>query len=152
MSITGINRLQGRAYRSLGLLLSLLLLRRKRVSGVRRSYLMIFGIWPHCRDVSFRNRNLGSIDGPDHLVFYQVEDAQRLPDGRIAVLNRGSQEVRCSGLMDAIYAPRAPWRRIPSRWRCWVTTRSWFGDWGRQSLCFANLIPLPVWSRTPGRP
>lgn len=37
---------------------------------------------------------LGSINGPDHLVFFQVEDAKRLPDGRIAVLNRGSDEVR----------------------------------------------------------
>lgn len=37
---------------------------------------------------------LGSVDGSDQFVFYEVEDAKRLRDGRIAVLNRGSKEVR----------------------------------------------------------
>jgi len=49
-------------------------------------------VLPRC-DVS-ESLILGSIDGPDYLVFYEVEDAKRLPDGRIAVLNRGSDEVR----------------------------------------------------------
>ena len=98
VSITGINRLQGRAYRSLGLLLSLLLLAPEK--GVWSQEIVShdfrnLAALPRC--VVSESLTLGSIDGPDHLVFYQVEDAKRLPDGRIAVLNRGGQEVRMFG-------------------------------------------------------
>ena len=84
-----------RGYRSVGLLFSGLLLFPGAVAYGQETVSHDFSdpaALPRC-GVS-ESLTLGSINGPDHLLFYQVEDAKRLRDGRIAVLNRGSQEVR----------------------------------------------------------
>lgn len=91
----GMRPSEGHRYRSLGLVfLGLHLLPGGGAHGqeIVSHDFRDPSVLPRC-SVS-ESLTLGSIDGPDHLIFYQVEDAKRLRDGRIAVLNRGSQEVR----------------------------------------------------------
>jgi len=43
------------------------------------------------------NVTIGSVDGPEEAQLYRVRGALRLPDGRIAVANDGSKEIRMFG-------------------------------------------------------
>lgn len=49
---------------------------------------------PTCRLTAEPELDLGTADGRVEYEFHRVSDVARLPDGRIAVVNRGSREVR----------------------------------------------------------
>lgn len=49
---------------------------------------------PHCTAAEGPELRIGTTDGPPMTQLFRVEDALRLPDGRIVVLNRGTREVR----------------------------------------------------------